>query len=579
MKKFTIITLISLLITLIFPIAIKAEEDIIIEQTEHNTTKLTMIVNDNVDEVQIDAYMLYNNEKCQTYTFKDKVVDNKINFDIGYFGKWYATISLYNNGSLINEIKQEIIVTSTIYNIAYIDASLPILIFTLKLMDGSISYSEDGELIPTIMSFVRASQIDWNELPENSTNNPYVDNELERDHFYKYPAMTQYMRDLYALNPESKFVLYYTDCYMYYEVPEVIWYENPIPEDQYKLILLTDGGLSYFYFQWAYDNVKDAQSRHNEMLDYLKKVKQDAENGIEIPKEGDPVFNSSLALYVYALMDYLDGEWWLIRKASDTLAIKDENFLQKVLDDERVTSNYINGLLQIVQDDGKGEEYKKLFKFEDSDFDNVNDEEIMMILGAGKRVEDSDPIEPYVDIIKQLYGDQYVYFYKGHPGYLPELNEGRLEELQAMDLVVLDSSIAAELFIFYHPEINLCGYTSSTFQNAGTVETDRALFGVNKKNAYENPDSTTYAANMEYFISHINPKQVHYDIRFRLNGEDDFYLIENNENNRYAIYNANTKEMKYYRRIYLRQIFYIVCTVAVLLLAYYLYKKIKKKEK
>lgn len=91
------------------------------------------------------------------------------------------------------------------------------------------------------------------------------------------------------------------------------------------------------------------------------------------------------------------------------------------------------------------EEFKNLYNFNDEYFKEAENQgkKAMMILGTYVNLEKS--FEDYTNLTKLYYGDDYVYYYKGHPntptGMWPE-KQKQLDELEVIDV---DSSIAAEL--------------------------------------------------------------------------------------------------------------------------------------
>ena len=158
-----------------------------------------------------------------------------------------------------------------------------------------------------------------------------------------------------------------------------------------------------------------------------------------------------------------------------------------------------------------------------------NCKKIMMILGSSKAAEDANPIYPYIDYLMSEYGDEYDYYYKGHPGYPTVLYPERVKKIADMDMFDLDSSIPAELFIFFNQDINVSGYASSTFQNAGNEKTNVALFNMGKNSAYEHTTIGGYAKTLDNFLTNVSKGSADTKINELLttnhsNGEK--YLIE-----------------------------------------------------
>ena len=527
-----------------------------------NTTKVVLSIDnipDKADIVRIDGMMVFNDVLYKEFSVCESAVkikqnNNSLTIDTTAFGKWDITISMLRDDKILDSYKDELIVTSDIYNMAFIEASLPTLIYTLKMMNGSINHTEDGRLIPSIITLIRYDTYDWERLPENVYACPYIDNK-KVDTWGKYYHFCHYARELYRLNPESKFIFYFTDCFMYFELPQFLWIKNPIPEKNYTVRLISDGGLSYLYFKSAYDGKDDTMAIHQKMVDYLNIVRLRARETGELKTDDEPFGKGNLAVYVYAMLDVIkDSQWWLVRKnTDDTLAIKDKLFSEKIMKDERITENNINILLSDILKSDKAKQFKSLYKFDDEIFNTVkNNKKIMMILGSTKKVEDVSPVKPYIEILRKLYKDEFVYLYKEHPAYPFELNPEKNKELEEMGLMIIDSSIAAELLIYYHPEIYLSGYFTSTFLNSGSEKTNIALFNMGKTNALQRNDISIYAKDMKIFITDLKHEQSNdyrYYIRWRMkNKNHKYYLIEYINSNRIAIYDVDDDTFKYFNK-------------------------------
>ena len=129
--------------------------------------------------------------------------------------------------------------------------------------------------------------------------------------------------------------------------------------------------------------------------------------------------------------------------------------------------------------------------------------------------------------------------------------------MDSLGVKVLDSSIAAELFMYYNPGLYMSGYQSSTFQNAGEPENDCGLFNVRKADAISNP-TLGYAPNMDFFIitvGKLKPDESVRDAAIKaLIGEstDDLFLVELSDaiiektGESIAIYNDTTGKTTYY---------------------------------
>ena len=107
-----------------------------------------------------------------------------------------------------------------------------------------------------------------------------------------------------------------------------------------------------------------------------------------------------------------------------------------------------------------------------------------------------------IRIDETYYGDDYVYYYKGHPntptGMWPE-KQKQLDELEVIDV---DSSIAAELILFFNSEISLSGYGTSTF-NSASDDMACGLYNTTKKSALSGASGVDYSG-IDWFASEID---------------------------------------------------------------------------
>ena len=87
----------------------------------------------------------------------------------------------------------------------------------------------------------------------------------------------------------------------------------------------------------------------------------------------------------------------------------------------------------------------------------------MLFIGTRNDVTEAFHLRDYLTLIKNYYGEDYAYYYKGHPGDPTDLNPARKDLLEELKVTDVESSIAAELIYFFNPGIDLCGYPSSTY--------------------------------------------------------------------------------------------------------------------
>lgn len=538
-----------------------------IRQANKNYLDISIDLNEKVPEkantLKVEANMYYKKQLRQTVT-KTLSLDDKLSFEVPYFGKWDVKLELLDeNNKTLAKQKQEVAVTASEYNIAPLIATMPVLIFSLKYFYEIPTVTDNNNPIPTIVTLARDNQYDYDKLPENMYVNPYLTKNDKSDRDFdvlnaQRPMIAQYVKDLYELDNISKFNFYINDLHMAKIMPEMV-FQNGIPEQSYTLTLITDGTRSYYSFRETYGNTKNASELHEKLVEEYKKEKEEIKNG----KVLNDAQRDDFGKYIYACLDEEpQAKWWVIRKSGgDTFKIEDEDFLKKVIEDDRVSNNYINNLLAKVEENNKTAQLKSLYKFEDDVYVKANQENKtpLMILGTSIGVEKDNPIDEYIQITQAIYGEDYLYIYKGHPGNIP--SEERVKEMNDRNIEVVDASIAAELFLFYHPETKLIGYPSSTFLSANE-DNCFGLYLLNKNRALTTNEDLyqavkDYASMMDVYISDLD-LQEKLDNNLKIDQKiydavpkDDhhYYLIEFVDNQQYdiAIWDQNQQSLKYYK--------------------------------
>ena len=121
----------------------------------------------------------------------------------------------------------------------------------------------------------------------------------------------------------------------------------------------------------------------------------------------------------------------------------------------------------------------------------------------------------------KYYGDTYEYYYKGHPGTPTILYPSKQEQLERLGITDVDSSIPAELILFFFPNIYMCGYDSTTFQSVESEEMACGMFNMKKATGL----TKTYGELLDFFSSSINSSDETYG-KYCVNPEHTYYLLE-----------------------------------------------------
>lgn len=288
------------------------------------------------DEVRIKAVLTYNGKVYQKLEKSVKLNElgdrAEVEVEFPTFGKYVVATSFYKNGSVVSTTGESIVgVVAEEYNFADLNATFPVVQFTLSLWDMK-GTSENP--VPTFVALSRSDAYDWTCLPENVYELPYIGaNNRENVGFTNKIRMTaNFIKELYELNPDSKFNLYcvdYTSTAILYTL-----IENNIPIDQCSIRILSDGTASYTFFNERF-NVKNPQAVYNAMAVEWNNLRKEYANGKEIPldslKYSTSSDTSSLKYYTYVIANEekkkgADIEWWLAR-TDGTLLSPDADFL------------------------------------------------------------------------------------------------------------------------------------------------------------------------------------------------------------------------------------------------------------
>lgn len=497
------------------------------------------------DTVKLQFTMSYKGSVTRSYETEQpmsQLTGAEPSFDVTlpFFGKWQVVASYWKDGQAVRpEETAQIALGVDECNIVAMNATLDMLIEGIKFTAGKDAVEQKGmagidDGIPTIVAVNRQKQFDWDRLPTGLYPVPLTTDSQTRNgmnYSEHMDAMSQYVADLFEINPATVFHFYINDVHLY--VLPKLCYKNKLPADQYTLTLVTDGSGTYVAFRDAYTNqtvynntgAKDAAELHELYVekylafrqgvidgkaeDYL----QDYMGGMQYYWVSSPHYEQArISHYIYAILDAeekagcLKAEWWVVRRSTDTFGLseRDAEFQARVLADPRITNNYINNCLSALENANKTEAFKALYHFDNSAFQQARDEgkKPLMLLGTSAWIESKLPPLDYIRMMQKFYGDEYAFFYKGHPGNYAMDSESSQKPYLDAGVQVLESSIAAELFAFYDPDLYYAGYSSSFFQNVGT-ERNLALWNWTKEVANENKDVKAYAGKMDFFISEL----------------------------------------------------------------------------
>ena len=503
----------------------------------------------------------------------DIVVENEIDttglsevsveIDFGTYGYFREVgIELYKGETKHRSIDAEgVVITSPHYNFAYLNGTYPVLVYSLKLHEIAADY-------PTFTFLERAKAYDWDKLPYNVKRLPFLTkaaSETEFD-FHKYRQDTsRYIKTLYELDNNATFTFYGVDNY-----PELMlefFVANKIPETNWRAYMLSDGtGTAVFLKKaFAVDNpgAKYDKMKKNwaEIKDYVYKNGFDAR---KIYKMVDYKWDSKdfhlLMYYTYVVAKEQENvEWWVNRlRTGENLADiteKDADFAQGIVNEP--TSFYTNNLLSALSETQKAA-FKQLYHFNEEMFAEAREQEkkIMVILGTSYSGE-GESLYDYIRLTMNLYGDEYIYYYKGHPGFPTSLVPARQAQLDKLakegyTLYELDNSIAAEVIMYFNPDVYLSGWNSTTYESAENQEMVCAVYNFSK----EDGAGFNYGDMIDIFIT---PKDDETYEGVNFTSGHRYYILnynntvgytnqeQNYEKHEIAIYDATDNELIFYK--------------------------------
>lgn len=537
----TAIVLVSLTFT-IWKVDLKMEASQI---EDSQNIKVEWDVSKAVNKVEISV--AHNGKGVSTIILENANDILKGNYTLpAFYGK--QTVSVKVKKGLYSTTKSKTVnVFADEYNIAPVTATMPVTIFSLSLIDQDDGIqNNDGKSIPTFVWFKRSSAWDYLQMPENVYTIPVATTEQvmnNSDQSTIYNNTSAWIKELYEINPNSKFNLYYNDYYAYGWMQATI--ANGIPEENYKVVLLSDGTASFQYFNEHFDNENHAEEYEKMSAKYAQLKSQIKQRGTYTEISPNFVISADKSReYAYVMAkEESNVEWWLTR-VNGTLATNTPDMqteVNQLVSEGKIQVKDLNGLLTNLTDEEKVN-LKKLYNFSDTMFEKAVNEEkkIMVILGTWTNTENSTHFDQYVKAVQKYYGDEYIYYYKGHPKNPTNSVAGKLDHLKSLNLIDVDSTIPAELIFFFNPDAYCTGYSSTTFVSLDD-EHSCGIFN-ERANSFTQP----YKDNIDFFITKVNNSDAEYG---SLVTDNDCYLLEFVDTTNYsiAIYNEKNNTIKYYK--------------------------------
>lgn len=486
--------------------------------------------------------------------------DSSFIFDAKNFGRVSVTVEYCLDGNPVKELDaQDVAVTADTYNISPVSATLPVTFFSLNLW-GENSIRKTG---PVIAVLERANSYDWNNLPQPEGDQygmyglPYLtedevsyqpgDFDAASSLFRKRAdVIADYVHDLMELDSTSHINLYCVDYYA--GLVQRVIYANKIPEDQYKIVLMSDGSYSYNEFAAVYKEA-DNSAKNASYIAKWNAAKADAYRNGAVDSD---FLNWDYANdFLWALVDTEpNAQWWVARKDLIKSSGDDNAFGKTVQGDSKVVQVNISNLLKtnIQPSESNTAEFKALYNFNDGYFKAAeeNGKDVMMFLGT--RLTNEQSFSEYARFAMLYYGDGYEYYYKGHPGTPTSLYPNKVKQLEDLSITDVDSSVAAELILFFNPDIYLSGYNSSTYASVPSGMA-KGMFEMTKAYGLSQPQFS----DMDYWSSRITDSSDQTIKALTINGHSNFLVefsdsISAAKGYDIAIWDATDSVAKFYKQ-------------------------------
>lgn len=492
-------------------------ETVYAQQGETTSTTVTLptlakLKAEGVTSVALTARMSYGSAVTREVKLEKKlseITDAGFAFDFGDYGPFSVTADFKKGKSIAGSKTQAVGISASEYNLAPLAASFPVLLFSLSMQD----VMQNGA--PTILMLDRPSAYDWDHLPSGAYGMPYLTKNAIKN-TSSYAAFARYVKDLYELNPNAQFNLYINDitCSLIHSVI----YANGIPQGQYKITLMSDGTATYSFFNEAYA-VSNPEQKHQQLIDLWNAAKASAYATGRV-SDGYGWHGHWDSMYAVLACEP-NTEWWVGRKV---LFSEGGPILEQLKGDSRVIQKGVKDMLTSITSQGSAavDEFKALYDFNDGYFTAAEEQgkKVMVILGTYPEPD----LENYIRLVQAYYGDEYLYYYKGHPNTPTGLDSGKQAMFDRLGVIDVDSTIAAELLLFFNPDIQLSGYDSTTYDSITDDGMACGLFNM-RKDAALSSSVATRLAGMDWFATRVG-SGIEQPIANLCPSGDTCYLVE-----------------------------------------------------
>ncbi|KJB85975.1 hypothetical protein AZ66_21515 [Paenibacillus sp. E194] len=330
------------------------------------------------------------------------------------------------------------------------------------LYAGLNTYTSNNE---SYMWFLRKGTLNTTYLPSHMNfiaPNKEYDAELMNEIIDK-------VKELFTLNPDAKFNFYIDDLRVQFILQSFV--ANHIPEDNYKVFLLSDGTATYTKFKSMFNAAGTYPTWIKYADDFMNKKTRIAagENDV-ININNDTEMHPSM----YFASQFDNVEYWM--QFPELLVSNDDNVKTEIIKMNTIKTTP-NDIYHNLSDDKKAA-FVKAAGVDKQKFDGIFDASSkpnLIISGTSLSGEQNGFEEVVKNIVKD-YGERYDLFFKPHPAWDPISNPQlidlkRKEFINGLGITILPAQLPMEALLWAYPDLKIGGYSSTLYMSTAQGQT------------------------------------------------------------------------------------------------------------
>jgi S-layer homology domain/Cadherin-like beta sandwich domain len=330
------------------------------------------------------------------------------------------------------------------------------------LYAGLNTYTSNNE---SYMWFLRKGTLNTTYLPSHvnfiAPNKEY-DAELMNEIIDK-------VKELFTLNPDAKFNFYIDDLRVQFILQSFV--ANHIPEDNYKVFLLSDGTATYTKFKSMFNAAGTYPTWTKYADDFMnRKTRIAAGEKDVININNDTEMHPSM----YFVSQFDNVEYRM--QFPELLVSNDDNVKTEISKMNTIkTAPY--DIYNDLSDDKKAA-FVKAAGVDKQKFDGIFDASSKpnLIISGTSLAGEQNGFEEVVKNIVKDYGKQYALFFKPHPAWDPISNPQlidlkRKEFLNGLGITILPAQLPMEALLWAYPDLKIGGYSSTLYMSTAKEQT------------------------------------------------------------------------------------------------------------